>query len=516
MQRYKILWADDEIQLLKAHIIFLEGKGYEVVPVNSAIEALDCVKEEHFDLVFLDENMPGMTGLEALPEIKAIRPNLPIIMITKSEEEHIMEEAIGAKIADYLIKPLNPNQILLAIKKQLDNSRLVSANVNSKYQQAFQQISMMYNSGASAEEWGEIYKKLVYHELEIDNTEQRSMKEVLLMQKNEANNNFCRFVMDNFQDWMNGDDEAPLLSHRLFKQKVVPELIDGKKVFFIIIDNLMYSQWKVIQPLLTNFMKVEEDELYYSILPTTTSHARNALFSGLTPLEMSKQHPDWWVYEHEEGGMNKHESDFLGAQLKRLKLDVKYSYHKIFNNDQGKNLVNSLNNLLGNDLNAIVFNFVDMLSHARTDMQMIKELASDEAAYRSLAKSWFNHSPLFDLLKKLSEQDVVTVLTSDHGTIRVDRPHKIVGERDVNTNLRYKHGRNLNYVEKNTFTIKEPEKYGLPKRSVSASYVFALENYFFAYPNNFNYYVKHYTDTFQHGGVSMEEMLVPIVKLSKK
>ena len=515
MQRYKILWADDEIELLKAHIIFLESKGYDVTPVNSGIEALEVIDKEPFDVVFLDENMPGMTGLEVLPEIKGIKPTIPVVMITKSEEEHIMEEAIGEKIADYLIKPLNPNQVLLSVKKLLHNTRLVSEKTNANYQQAFQQISMMYNSGADADEWKEIYKKLTYHEIEITQTEHKSMEEVLLMQKNEANANFCRFIEENYEYWMD-DDDAPLMSHHLFKEKVAPELKDGKKVFFIIIDNLRYDQWLVIRSAVSQYLKVEED-MYYSILPTTTSHARNAIFSGLLPVDMHKKHPNLWKFEGEEGGLNTNEDKFLELQLKRLHLShIKYSYHKIFNNAQGKQLISSLNNLYNNDLNTVVFNFVDMLSHARTDVQMIKDLAADESAYRSLAKSWFEHSPLLELVKQLEKEDVVTVLTTDHGTIRVDKPHQLVGEKSINSNLRYKHGRNMSYEEKNTFSVKHPEKMGLPKNSVSSSYVFAKENYFFAYPNNYNHYVKYYKDTFQHGGISLEEVLVPVVRLTKK
>ena len=518
MTRYNILWADDEIDLLKPHILFLQNKGYDVTPVNSGSDALDEVASTAYDLVFLDENMPGMTGLETLTQIKSQKPSLPVVMITKSEEEHIMEEAIGSKIADYLIKPLNPNQILLSVKKILDNRRLVQEKTNSNYQQEFRNISLQMGDSQSWQEWVEIYKKLVYWELEIDRAEGGSMNEVLSMQKDEANINFSRFIVDEYEDWLNDPNaDKPLLSHRLMNQKVFPYLKEADPVFFIVIDNLRYDQWKSIQPLLAPYFSVEEEDIYFSILPTTTAYARNALFSGLLPLQMAKQHPDLWVGEDDEDGKNKNEEEFLARHLKKSGFgDLKFSYHKILQNSQGKSVNDNLNNLLNNKLNVVVYNFVDMLSHARTEIEMLKELAADEAAYRSLSRSWFEHSPLFDMLKKLSEKKCKVVITTDHGTIRVKRPFKIIGDRNVNTNLRYKQGKNLNWDGNHVLEIRHPESVGLPKVNVSSAYVFALEDYFFAYPNNYNYYANYYRDTFQHGGISMEEVMIPCVQLKSK
>jgi len=517
MQKYNILWADDEIDLLKPHILFLNERGYDVTPVNSGADAIEKCEESPFDVVFLDENMPGMTGLETLTHIKSRRPNVPVVMITKSEEEHIMEEAIGARIADYLIKPLNPNQILLSVKKILDNKRLVSEKTNLEYQQQFRSISMAFNEVMDFEEWVEVYKKLVYWELEIDRTEDRSMAEVLDMQKNEANNNFARFITDSYESWINDPDiQKPLLSHQLMKKKVFPLLEEGVPVFFIVIDNLRADQWKVIEPDVLDYFNLEEEDYYYSILPTTTAYSRNSIFSGMLPLEMAKTHPDIWIGEDEDDGKNKFEEDFLQRQLQKNKLDIKSSYHKIKNINQGKSLAASINNLMGNDLNVVVYNFVDMLSHARTDLEMIRELAPDESAYRSLTKSWFVHSALFDTLKKISNLGARLIISTDHGTIRVKKPHKIVGDRNTNTNLRYKQGKNLAYEEDKVFVSRNPEQIHLPKVNVSTSYVFATEDNFFAYPNNFNYYVKYYSDTFQHGGISLEEMIIPIISLSSK
>lgn len=518
MQRYSILWADDEIDLLKPHIMFLENKGYDVTPVNSGADAIDKVSQQNFDVIFLDENMPGMTGLETLNYIKASKPNLPVVMITKSEEEDIMEEAIGSKITDYLIKPLNPNQILLSVKKILDNKRLVSEKTNMGYQQEFRNISMMVSDSQDYADWVDIYKKLVYWELEIENAEAGGMGEVLSMQKDEANSNFSKFIMDHYEDWLN-DPEAdkPVLSHMLMKKKVFPLMKEKEPVFFIVIDNLRYDQWKSMEPLITEYLSLVEEDTYFSILPTTTAFARNAIFSGMMPDKMARIHSDIWRGDEDDEGKNMYEEDFLARQLKQNGLgDAKFSYHKIIHTSQGKSMNDSLNNLMNNDLNVVVYNFVDMLSHARTEVEMLKELAPDEAAYRSIAKSWFGHSPLFELLKRLSTKDCKVVISTDHGTIRVRRPFKIVGDRNVNTNLRYKQGKNLNWDGNHVLVARQPEKFGLPRTNLSSAYVFALEDHFFAYPNNYNYYVNYYRDTFQHGGISLEEVIIPVMTLKNK
>lgn len=517
MQRYSILWADDEIDLLKPHTLFLEKKGYDVTTVNSGADAIDKIDKMHFDIVFLDENMPGMTGLETLDYIKASKPNVPVVMITKSEEEMIMEQAIGAKISDYLIKPLNPNQILLSVKKILENKRLVSEKTNLSYQQDFRNISMAYNDEMSHKEWVEVYKKLIFWELEIDNTEEKSMSEVLDMQKEEANSNFAKFVIENYESWLNDvDADKPLLSHQLMAKKVFPHISDDQPLFFIVIDNLRYDQWKIIEPTVSGYYNITEEDAFYSILPTTTAYARNAIFSGMLAQDMAKYHSDIWVGEDEEEGKNNHEFEFLKRQLKKSRLDIKCSYNKVTQTQQGRQLVDSVNNLMGNQLNVIVYNFVDMLSHARTDLEMIRELAPDESAYRSITKSWFLHSPLLDLLKKLSRMNVKVIVATDHGTIRVTRPAKIIGDRNTNTNLRYKQGKNLNFDSNKIFAVKKPESLFLPRLNVSTTYAFATQDYFFAYPNNYNYYVNYYKDTFQHGGVSLEEMIVPIITMHSK
>lgn len=510
----KILWADDEIDLLKPHILFLESKGYEVVSVNNGTSAVEKCSEEPFDIIFLDENMPGITGLEALTRIKKIRPQVPVVMITKSEEEYIMEEAIGSNIADYLIKPVNPNQILLSIKKNLDKSKLVSQKTNSDYQQEFRELGMQLNSRLDTEEWLEVYDKLVYWELELENVEDSGMSEILNMQKKEANKQFCRFIEDNYLDWLNGVEDSPQMIHTLFKDRINPRLSD--KPFVLVIDNLRYDQWKVLRPIISKYFSVDNEEIVFSILPTATQYARNAFFAGLMPSEIEKMYPNLWVGEDDEGGKNNHESELLENNLKRLGQNVKWSYNKITNLNAGKKLVDNFNQLLTNDLNVIVYNFVDMLSHARTEMEVIRELADDEAAYRSLTISWFEHSPLQEIIKKIAEAGRKLVITTDHGTVRVSNPVKIVGQKSTNSNLRYKVGKNLTYNEKEVFVVKNPEEAFLPKSGFGSSFVFTLEDDFFVYPNNYNYYVNYYSNTFQHGGVSLEEVLIPFIELSAK
>lgn len=509
----KILWADDEIDLLKPHILFLKKKGYDVTTVNNGADALDKVGEEPFDLIILDENMPGISGLETLSRIKQMQPDVPVIMITKSEEENIMNQAIGNKIADYLIKPVNPNQILMSLKKNLHSGALVSQKATSDYQQEFRSIADLTNNSSNIEDWYELYRKLVFWEMELSRTE-TNMDELLLMQKNEANSAFCKFVKRNYESWLNSDNH-PLMSHEIFKKKVFPILDKGEKVFFILIDNFRLDQWRIIKPILAEYFNIDED-IYTSILPTATQYARNAIFSGLMPIQIEKMFPELWVDEDSEEGKNLNESPLIQTQIDRFRKKYKFSYNKIYETSFGEKLLQNFKNFENYDLNVIVFNFIDMLSHARTESKMIRELASNNAAYRSLTESWFRHSSASELLKRIAESGAHVVLTTDHGTIRVDNPIKVVGDKNTNTNLRYKLGKNLNYNERQVYEIKQPAKYGLPAPNISTTYIFATNRDFFAYPNNFNHYVQYYKETFQHGGISMEEMLIPIISMQPK
>jgi len=516
MTKIRILWADDEIDLLKPHIIFLEDKGYEVVSATSGGEALDLIAESRFDIVFLDENMPGLSGLETLNSIKSSSPSLPVIMITKSEEESIMEDAIGAKISDYLIKPVNPNQILLTLKKHLDTARIQSEKTTMAYQQEFRNIGMSLHNQMSFEDWEEVYKKLIYWELELERSENTGMSEILNNQKEEANLLFSRFIEENYTSWLQQETEAPLMSHNAFKEQVSPLIKPQGTVFLIVIDNLRLDQWQLIKPQIEEIFWVEKESTYLSILPTTTQYARNSLFAGLLPSDIEKLYPKLWMNDEDEGGKNLHEEELIANQLKRLGKDTRFAYHKVLNPNFGRKVVGDIGNQMNNAFNVIVYNFIDMLSHARTDTDIIKELAEDESAYRSLTLSWFEHSPLKDALKEIAAKGGKVVITTDHGSIKVTEPIKVVGDKTVNPNLRYKQGKNLGYDEKDVFSIHDPAKAFLPKVNVSQSYIFSKGSDFFAYPNNYNYYVNYYRNTFQHGGISMEEMIVPLVHLSPK
>ncbi len=517
---HRILWADDEIDLLKPHILFLQKKGYDVTTANNGHDALDAAAADHFDLIILDENMPGLTGLETLQRIKIVSPQTPVIMITKSEEENIMDQAVGNKIADYLIKPVNPNQILLSIKKNLHSETLVQETTATDYRQEFSRIAMKINEASSVDDWMALYRRLAHWEIELASTDTQ-MDELLEMQKAEANTTFAKFVKRNYERWVRNFEHAdnpdrPLMSPDIFSRKVFPLLDAGEKVFFVLIDNFRLDQWMMIRPLVAEHFNVSDDSLYCSILPTATQYARNAIFSGLMPLTIAHMFPELWVDEDSEEGKNLNESPLIATLFERYRRRCKFSYNKINDSAAGERLLRDFADLEQNDLNVIVLNFIDMLSHARTESRMIRELAANSAAYRSLTESWFRHSTALELFRRIAAKGYKVVLTTDHGTIYVDNPIKVVGDRNTNTNLRYKVGKNLSYNPRQVYEIKTPQTYGLPSPNVSSTYIFATGRDFFAYPNNYNHYVQYYSDTFQHGGISLEEMLIPCITLNPK
>lgn len=513
MENGRLLWVDDEIEMLKAHILFLQKKDYEVMTANNGADAIDLCRSNRFDLILLDENMPGLSGLETLTHLKEIAPTVPVVMVTKNEEEDLMDQAIGSKIADYLIKPVNPSQVLLTLKKNIHQREIVQEVTQTGYRQEFSRIDMQLSENLSARDWKELYKRLVHWELELQEADS-AMNDMLRMQKEEANQAFAKFVKRNYEQWIANADERPLISPDVFKRCIFPRLSAGRKVFLLVLDNLRFDQWRAISQDLAEDFDIEED-LYYSILPTATQYARNALFAGLMPRQIKEMYPELWVDEEEDEGKNLNEEMLIRRQLERYRRKEDFSYHKINDSSQVDKVLNQISgtNL---PLNVLVINFIDILSHARTESQMVRELAGNESAYRSITLSWFRHTPIKEIFKKLASMDYDLLITTDHGSIRVDTPSKVVGDRNVNTNLRYKLGKNLSYNAKDVYEVKQPRVLQLPQPNLSTTYVFATGARFFAYPNNYNYYVQYYKDTFQHGGVSMEEMIIPLVTLRPK
>ncbi|MCH2080924.1 response regulator [Kordia sp.] len=517
MEKITILWADDEIDLLKPQLMFLRKRGYEVIEVTNGYDAIEeCEENNDIDVIFLDESMPGITGLETLAKIKSEFPQIPVVMITKNEAENVMEEAIGAQISDYLIKPVNPNQILLSLKKIIKTDTLVREKTANDYQQDFRQIFMEINSGLDFEQWADVYRKIINWEIRIDEANSTEMADILSMQKSEANTEFSKYIVKNYLRWLEKDN-GPVMSNNLMRQKIFTKMDHEIPTVFLLLDNLRYDQWKILEPIVNELFKTEEEDYFYSILPTSTQYSRNAIFAGMMPSEIERHYKKWWKNDHEEGGKNLHEKDLLDEQIRRtFRHPIRFDYIKVTNVHHAKLLNDNILDYLHNDLTVVVYNFIDMLSHARTEMEVLKELAGDEKAYRSLTLSWFKNSPLWSALQKIAERDVQLFISTDHGTIRVNHPSKVIGDRETTTNLRYKVGRNLNYKRNDVLEVRNPHKAFLPRPNVSSTFIFAKEDKFFLYPNNYNYYNNYYRNTFQHGGISLEEMICPVVKLRSK
>ena len=515
----RILWVDDEIDLLQPYIIYLKGKNYDVTTASNGEDAIDCLVEGAPDIVFLDENMPGMSGLETLQEIKRLHPEVPVVMITKSEEEHIMEQAIGEKIADYLIKPVNPSQILLCLKKHIHSRDIVTEQVQQNYRQEWSDISYMIDTASTIEEWQAIERTLTKWDLELENSSMRSLIED---QRTQANAAFAKWIAKNYEGWFspnpltpNPSSPHPIMSPDVMKHTVFPLLDKGEKVLLCVIDNFRYDQWKTIQPLISEFYSIAHEEQYTSILPTATQYARNAIFAGLMPLQIQEMFPDLWVEEGDEESKNLHEKELVQTLFERYRRRESFNYWKVNESDFCERVIGQLKGSQA-PLNIVVLNFIDMLSHSRTESKMMRELANDEAAYRSLTLSWFKHSPTYTLFRRAAELGFTLVLTTDHGTTRVKNAVQIIADKNTNTNIRYKVGKALNCSSKNVFSIEQPKRVGLPCPNVSSSYAFCTGSDFFAYPNQFNYYAQYYRNTFQHGGISLEEMIIPLVTLVPK
>ncbi|MEX0680152.1 MAG: response regulator [Balneolales bacterium] len=508
-----ILWVDDEIDQLKPHMIFLEKKGYEVTPVTNGEDAVALVGERKFDIIFLDEQMPGMDGIATLNKLKTRQPGIPVIMITKSEEEEIMEDAIGARISDYLIKPVNPNQILLTVKRILDRRRIRDEKSAQSYLQSFNEITMMINDQPEWRDWIKIYRLLTNWNLELKDSEE-GLQQVLQDQFQTANAEFGKFIENEYYDWLRASrDERPMLSPDIVNEAVIPVIKQGKSTFLFLIDCMRYDQWLVFEQMLAPYYQIETD-FYYSILPTATPYSRNAIFAGLYPSQIEQHYPNLWMQSDEnELSLNQYEEELLEDQFKRKKTGIKPKYEKILQTIEGRRISDKILNYVQLPFSAFVFNFVDTLVHSRSDSRVLKEIAPDVPAFRELTRTWFAHSSLFQMLQKLSKQDVHIIITTDHGSIRAMRDTKVLGDRDTSTGLRYKYGRHLRGDESAAIYIDNPADYFLPRSNMNSNYIIAKEDYYFVYPTNYNKFQNKYRDSFQHGGASMEEMILPLANL---
>ncbi len=514
----KILWIDDEIDLLKSNIMFLKQKGYDVFEANNGGDGITLIKEQDFDLVFLDEMMPGMGGLQTLLEIKDSNPLLPVVMVTKNETESLMEEAIGKKISDYLLKPVNPNQLLLVCKKILESKRIKSDYVSRDYIQEFSQISMQMNEAGNWEDWVNIHLKMTNWEMELDEHPELGLKQTAQDQRRECNSEFSKFIEKNYVKWVNGSDNKPVLSNEIVEKYVIPELPNYNSVFLFIVDCMRLDQWLVIEKYLDNYFKISKD-YYYSILPTATPYSRNAIFAGLFPSELEKHYPELWLQNDEEDSKNNYEKEFLMKLLERKKVKLRSDmrYTKIMDSDFSRGIESKILSFTNNHLNTVVINFVDMIAHSRSDNAILKEIAPDESAYRSLTSSWFEHSSFFGMLRQLAtRKDVKIIITTDHGSIRCLHGVKAYGDKESATNLRYKYGRNVKAEARNAMFISRPTDYKMPKRNGMVNYIIAKEDFYFVYPTDYHKYLHHYNDTFQHGGISIEEMILPVITLDTK
>ena len=521
MSKAHFLWVDDEIDLLKPHILFLEEKGYSTMCATNGYDAIEMCRTTSYDIIFLDEHMAGLSGLETLVEIKKDSPDVPIVMITKSEDEGIMNQAIGRKISDYLIKPVNPNQVLITIKKILENRRLVNETILNNYREEYNNLNREIANCCTTTEWKRLYMKLVRWEIDFEQSE-ATFGAMVEDQKEEANVFFTKLIRKNYAKWISENkaqseehSDYPVMSCDLFKEYVFPIIDKGEKLYFILIDNFRLDQWEVVKDIISEHYVFKED-LYFSVLPTATPYSRNALFSGLMPNQISKQFPDLWVDESEDKGKNEYEEELIRSNISRRGRVFPFSYNKLNSNSEAERMIDRLKDLDKNLLNIMVFNFIDMLSHAGTESKTIRELVSDDSAYRALTRTWFTHSPINKLLTMIAERGHKVILTSDHGSIRVKKGLKIKGDGGTNNNLRYKLGRSLAYDPKMVFDIINPENYGLPAPNISTRYIFAQNKDFFLYPNNYNYFMNMFDNTYQHGGISMEEMMVPLITLNPK
>jgi len=514
LKKQKILWVDDEIHLLKPHVLFLKNKGYEVLTATNGVDALDLIRKEYFHAVLLDEMMDGLNGLAVLEKIKNLRPALPVIMITKNEEESLMEDAIGRKISDYLTKPINPSQILLALKKNLNGPDITRETQAQQYMNTFAEMNDRINENkGSLRHWARIHTDLCRWEIEFDETPREDLKNILNDQITEANYRFEKQVIDNYESWVNGDADLPM-SHQMMDSYVLPYLKEDRKVLLLVIDCMRLDQWLMLSPVV--YRRFDADLHHHvSILPTATPYSRNALFAGDHPENIHKKFPDLYSDPESEESMNRYEHDLLEDYLERRGIagSVSHKFQKIIQSQQGDQIAARFSDYSGTRFLAFVVNFVDILAHRRSESDILQEIVPNETSYRRIVRNWFENSYLLTILEKAAEMDYTVVVTSDHGSRKVARGSLVKADKETTTSVRYKVGRNLKVSNKHALYLRDPERFHLPSPQVFTNYIFARSDYFFLYPNNMRKFEKIYPDTFQHGGISMHEMILPVAVL---
>jgi CheY-like chemotaxis protein len=515
---YKILWVDDEIELLKSQILLLQNKGFIVIPAASGEEALAKVKEHDFDLVLLDEMMPGMDGLATLAALRQLRPELSAIMATKNEKEELVEQALGQKIDDFLLKPLNPAQVLASCRRVLESRHLVEGQASREYLTQLNNLRNFDYPSLDWQGWCRHYQMLTEWDLRLSELPDQGLHQSHEDITKEANLEFGRFIEENYIHWLHGSSR-PILSTDLVERYLLPIMKNNQKCLLLILDCMRLDQWLLLEPYLKEWFDIKRDH-YYSILPTATPYSRNSIFSGLYPSQLAKNYPQYW----EKGGhageasLNRHEHKLLELQLQRLKVPhpADFRYSKIYNIDEGHELKKVFGSWQNVPLAAVVVNFMDILVHSRAESLVLQEIAPDEKAFRSLTRTWFANSDVLNILQQAARQKRQVIVTTDHGSLQGRRATIIQAGRDTSANLRYKSGTNISCDPRQVLWIKKPLEYMLPEDFTGLQYLVAKEDYYLVYPTKYEEYRKRYEGTFQHGGISMEEMILPVCRLTPK
>ena len=513
MASNRILWVDDEVELLEPHLLFLRQRDYQVDTASHGDDALELIRREPYDLVLLDEQMPGRRGLEVLEELRKEAPHVRVVMVTKSEEDQTMQEAIGRQVDDYLVKPASPRQVLSVVTRLLQGSRLQQQLAAQDFAGRFAELSQDKDRAEHWRDFFRLYSELVDWELRLEDAGESGLVDSVRALRVDLRREFGGHVRVEYPRWLRAEpDGRPTLSTDVVRRWLLPRIGDGP-VIFMIIDCLRLDQWRAMKALLTDVFEIDED-LYSSILPTATPYSRNALFSGKYPDQIAERYPDWWA--RDEGSLNAFEDELFTRHLKELTgRDVGVVYEKVFTDAQAGELEARVRNAFKTDsVISLVFNFVDLLIHGRSDSNLLMEVARDVPALRALTRQWFERSAALRILREAAAEGVEVVLTTDHGSILCERPVTVFARRDATDNLRYKFGQDLRAEEPDAvMAVNDETELRFPAGSLATNYLIGLEDYFFVYPTKLREYQARYKNSFLHGGISPEEMILPVATL---